>query len=186
MGQVWDALRNLFDSSLEMKILMLGLDAAGKTSILYKMHLGETVSTIPTIGFNVETVRYNRNAITVWDIGGQDKLRALWRHYYSNNDALLFVIDSTDESRFDLAREELHKLLNTDELRDSVLLVMANKQDLPSAVPSSRIVEVLQLRGLTSRPWLVQGCSALTGDGLLDGFEWVTREVRAARGRRRF
>ena len=66
----------------EMRILMVGLDAAGKTTILYKLKLGEVVTTIPTIGFNVETVEYKNISFTVWDVGGQDKIRPLWRHYY--------------------------------------------------------------------------------------------------------
>jgi len=68
----------------EMRILMVGLDAAGKTTILYKLKLGEVVTTIPTIGFNVETVEYKNISFTVWDVGGQDKIRPLWRHYYQN------------------------------------------------------------------------------------------------------
>lgn len=183
MGQLWSAIADLFDSTSEMKILMVGLDAAGKTTILYKMHLGETVTTVPTIGFNVETVRFGKNALTMWDIGGQDKLRALWRHYYANNDAILFVVDSTDRERMELARAELHKLMTTDELRTSVLLVYANKQDMASADSAANITDALRLREYTGRVWMVQGCSGVTGDGLFDGLQWVTREVRANRER---
>ena len=75
---------------------MLGLDAAGKTTILYRLQLGEDVHSIPTIGFNVETVNYKNISFTIWDVGGQDRLRKLWRHYYKDNDALIFVIDSAD------------------------------------------------------------------------------------------
>lgn len=71
-------------SKKEMRILMVGLDAAGKTTILYKLKLGEIVTTIPTIGFNVETVEYKNISFTVWDVGGQDKIRPLWRHYFQN------------------------------------------------------------------------------------------------------
>jgi ADP-ribosylation factor protein 1 len=112
----------------EMRILMVGLDAAGKTTILYKLKLGEIVTTIPTIGFNVETVEYKNISFTVWDVGGQDKIRPLWRHYYQNTQGLIFVVDSNDRDRMDAARDELHRMLNEDELRDSVLMVFANKQ----------------------------------------------------------
>ena len=61
----------------EQRIIMVGLDAAGKTTILYKLKLGDVVSTIPTIGFNVETVQYKNTTFTMWDIGGQDKIRPL-------------------------------------------------------------------------------------------------------------
>merc|ERR1739843_60030 len=100
----------------EMRILMVGLDAAGKTTILYKLKLGEVVTTIPTIGFNVETVEYKNINFTVWDIGGQDKIRKLWRYYYQNTQGLIFVIDSNDRDRIEDAREELGKILNEDEM----------------------------------------------------------------------
>merc|ERR1712224_645806 len=78
----------------EMRILMVGLDAAGKTTILCKLKLGEVVTTIPTICFNVETVEYKNISFTVWDVGGQDEIRPLWRHYYQNTQGLIFGVDS--------------------------------------------------------------------------------------------
>lgn len=111
---------------------MVGLDAAGKTTILYKLKLGEVVTTIPTIGFNVETVEYKNISFTVWDVGGQDKIRPLWRHYYQNTQGIIFVVDSNDRDRIDdskdyehSAKEELNRMLSEDELRDAVLLIFA-------------------------------------------------------------
>uniref|UniRef100_F1LGW5 ADP-ribosylation factor 1-like 2 n=1 Tax=Ascaris suum TaxID=6253 RepID=F1LGW5_ASCSU len=92
---------------------MVGLDAAGKTTILYKLKLGEIVTTIPTIGFNVETVEYKNISFTVWDVGGQDKIRPLWRHYFQNTQGLIFVVDSNDRERVEESREELHKMLDS-------------------------------------------------------------------------
>ena len=118
---------NLFGNK-EMRILMVGLDAAGKTTILYKLKLGEIVTTIPTIGFNVETVEYKNISFTVWDVGGQDKIRPLWRYYFQNTQGIIFVVDSNDRDRIAEAREELQQMLNEDELRDALLLVFANKR----------------------------------------------------------
>ena len=112
----------------EMRILMLGLDNSGKTSILYRLKLGQPKKTIPTIGFNVETLEYKSIAFTVWDVGGQEKLRSLWRHYYANTQALIFVVDSSDRARIQEAAEELHRLIKEEELHDALLLVFANKQ----------------------------------------------------------
>ena len=95
---------NLFGNK-EMRILMVGLDAAGKTTILYKLKLGEIVTTIPTIGFNVETVEYKNISFTVWDVGGQDKIRPLWRYYFQNTQGIIFVVDSNDRDRIAEARE---------------------------------------------------------------------------------
>ena len=116
-----------------------GLDAAGKTTILYKLKLGEIVTTIPTIGFNVETVEYKNISFTVWDIGGQTKIRPLWQHYYENCDGIIYVVDSSDSLRMKEAREELEEVLGDDRLRDSSLLVFANKQDMPGALNPTEV-----------------------------------------------
>lgn len=101
------------------------------SNVAYLGRLGEIVTTIPTIGFNVETVEYKNIQFTVWDVGGQDKIRPLWRHYFQNTQGIIFVVDSNDRDRVVEAREELQRMLNEDELRDALLLVFANKQDLP-------------------------------------------------------
>jgi ADP-ribosylation factor 1/2 len=119
---------NRFMGKREIRIVMVGLDAAGKTTILYKLKLGDKVITIPTIGFNVETVEYKNINFTVWDIGGQDKIRPLWRYYYANTQAVIFVVDCNDRDRLPEAREELHRMLSEHALKDSILLVFANKQ----------------------------------------------------------
>ena len=154
---------------------MVGLDAAGKTTILYKLKLGEVVTTIPTIGFNVETVEYKKISFTVWDVGGQDKIRPLWRHYYQNTHGLIFVIDSNDRDRIEDAKEELHRMLNEEELRDAVLLVFANKQDLPNAMTVAEITDKLGLQSMRHRQWFVQSTCATTGDGLYEGLDWLSR-----------
>merc|ERR1711959_248470 len=120
MGSIFSSIWKRMLGNTEMRILMVGLDAAGKTTILYKLKLGEVVTPIPTIGFNVEEVTYKNISFTVWDVGGQDKIRTLWRHYYQNTQGLIFVIDSNDADRFEDARQELHKMLNEDELREAV------------------------------------------------------------------
>ena len=170
----------LFDSfgKKEMRILMVGLDAAGKTTILYKLKLGEVVTTIPTIGFNVETVEYKNISFTVWDVGGQDKIRPLWRHYYQNTQGLIFVVDSNDRDRVDAAHEELHKMLNEDELREAIVLVFANKQDLPNAMSAAEITDKLGLHSLRSRSWYIQATCATTGDGLYEGLDWLSNTLK--------
>merc|ERR1712061_190641 len=130
---------------------MVGLDAAGKTTMLYKLKLGEIVTTIPTIGFNVETVEYKNICFTVWDVGGQDKIRPLWRHYFQNTQGLIFVVDSNDRERIDEAQKELQEMLKEDELREAVVLIFANKQDLPNAMNASELTEKLGLQQLRNR-----------------------------------
>ncbi|KAJ2786194.1 Arf GTPase arf1 [Coemansia javaensis] len=173
--------QNLFGKK-EMRILMVGLDAAGKTTILYKLKLGEIVTTIPTIGFNVETVEYKNISFTVWDVGGQDKIRPLWRHYFQNTQGIIFVVDSNDRDRIDEARDELQRMLNEDELRDAILLVFANKQDLPNAMNNEEIVEYLNLGTIRSRDWYIQKTCATSGDGLYEGLEWLSSNLKSRSG----
>merc|ERR1719271_1954022 len=139
MGLAFSRIWERMFGKKEMRILMVGLDAAGKTTILYKLKLGEVVTTIPTIGFNVETVEHKNITFTVWDIGGQDKIRKLWRYYYQGTDGAIFIVDSSDRDRIEDAREELFRMLCDDEMRNAVLLVFANKQDLPGAMTAAEI-----------------------------------------------
>ncbi|KAH0857620.1 hypothetical protein HID58_085881 [Brassica napus] len=199
MGLSFGKLFSRLFAKKEMRILMVGLDAAGKTTILYKLKLGEIVTTIPTIGFNVETVEYKNISFTVWDVGGQDKIRPLWRHYFQNTQGLIFVVDSNDRDRVVEARDELHRMLNEvpyyyssltcslivnpitllplDELRDAVLLVFANKQDLPNAMNAAEITDKLGLHSLRQRHWYIQSTCATTGEGLYEGLDWLSNNI---------
>ncbi|KAM9343986.1 LOW QUALITY PROTEIN: protein mono-ADP-ribosyltransferase PARP4 [Pholidichthys leucotaenia] len=156
----------------ELKIVILGLDNAGKTSILYKMKIGEAIPTIPTIGFNVETVEHRDMVFNLWDVGGQKKIRPLWRHYIYDIHGIMFVVDSSDKVRLNEAREELNKVLTEDELGDTPLLVYANKLDLPDAMDDAEIAEKLGLHALHQRRWCIQPCSSITAEGLYEGLDW--------------
>ncbi|KAK4527817.1 hypothetical protein GAYE_SCF45G5748 [Galdieria yellowstonensis] len=176
MGLVFTKLYQRFFGKRELRILMVGLDAAGKTTILYKLKLGEIITTVPTIGFNVETVAYKNINFTVWDVGGQDKIRPLWRHYFQNTQALIFVVDSNDRERILEARDELRKMLAENEMRSAVLLIFANKQDLPNAMTVDEVIEKFGLNSL-NRKWKVQASCATSGQGLWEGLEWLSENI---------
>ena len=150
-------------------------------AILYKLKLGQSVTTIPTVGFNVETVSYKNVKFSVWDVGGQDKIRPLWRHYFTGTQALIFVVDSSDRDRIDEARKELHMIVNDREMREVVILVFANKQDLPEAMKPEELQEKLglTLTGLRNRTWIVHPCCATTGDGLYEGLSWLMAHTQS-------
>merc|ERR1711898_28454 len=164
----------------DCRILMVGLDAAGKTTILYKLKLGEVVTTIPTIGFNVETVEYKNISFTVWDVGGQDKIRPLWRHYYQNTQGIIFVVDCNDRERIEEAKQELNRMLSEDELRDAVLLVLSNKSDLPQAMSAAETADKLGLHSLRNRQWFIQATCATNGEGLYEGLDWLSNTISKA------
>ncbi|GAA6225815.1 ADP-ribosylation factor-like protein 14 [Lates japonicus] len=158
------------------QVLMLGLDGSGKTTLLYKLMYNESVVTVPTVGFNVETLETDRSSpsLTVWDVGGQKKMRPHWRHHYTDTAGLVFVVDSWDQERLDEARKELHRVLRFESLRGIPLVVLANKQDRPGALSPETLCLKLDLRRVCEgRAWFIQPCSAATGMGLEEGFRRI-------------
>uniref|UniRef100_A0A2K6JXZ0 ADP ribosylation factor 1 n=1 Tax=Rhinopithecus bieti TaxID=61621 RepID=A0A2K6JXZ0_RHIBE len=177
MGNIFANLFTGLFGKKEMRILMASLDAVGKTTILSKLKLGEIVTTIPTTGFNVETVEYKNISFTVWDVGGQDKIWRLWHHDFQNPQGLIFVVDSNDRERVNEAREELMRMLAEDELWDAVLLVFANKQDLPNAMNAAEITDKLGLHSLCHRNWYIQATCTTSSDGLYEGPDWLSNQL---------
>lgn len=175
MGQTISDWFNSFFSKKQARILILGLDNSGKTSILYKLKNDGTYTTIPTIGFNVETVEFNLITMVIWDIGGRDRIRSLYKHYYRDTNAVVFVIDSLDKDRIQEVKEEIHKMNEDELLKDVPFLIFANKQDLPNCMNVTEIFEKLNLYDLKVRKWHLQQCSAINGDGLIEGFNWVCK-----------
>ncbi|KAF8980013.1 Arf GTPase arl1 [Entomortierella lignicola] len=157
----------------EVRILILGLDGAGKTTILYRLQVGEVVTTIPTIGFNVETVQYKNIKFQVWDLGGQTSIRPYWRCYYANTDAVIYVVDSVDRDRVSTSKEELMAMLEEEELKDASLLVFANKQDMAGAMTQAEVSDALGLSTLMNRQWSIHKTSAVKGEGLTEGLDWL-------------
>ena len=135
-------------------------------------------SQIPTIGFNVETVESKAVSFTVWDVGGKDKIRPLWRHYYQNTQAVIFVVDANDRDRVDEARDELHRMLNETALCAAPLLVLVNKCDIPNAMPVGEVAKKLRINHLRQREWYAQSTCATTGDGLFEGLDWLLSKVK--------
>ncbi|CAF1034938.1 unnamed protein product [Rotaria magnacalcarata] len=176
MGSSFKKLLSSLATHNDRRLLMCGLDAAGKTTILYVLKVGEVVTTIPTIGFNVEILEYKNLIITAWDVGGRDKIRSLWRHYYTNTSAVVFVVDSNDGERISDACDQLHQLANEELLKNLPILIFANKQDLPNALTLDEIKEKLNLSKLDEMKtkWHLQSSIATTGDGLHDGLQWLS------------
>jgi len=159
---------------------MIGLDSSGKTTVLYRLKYNQYMNTAPTIGFNCEKFRINGTAYTVWDVGGQDKLRPLWRSYTRCTDGIIFVIDSTKEDRMEEAKLELLKICKGNGGSSSKngqipILLLANKQDLPSALDECKIEAALGLKKEfgTNFQWHLQPICAITGEGLDEGMEML-------------
>jgi len=174
---VRDLWTQTFWRKIPTNVVMLGLDAAGKTAVLYKLRLGKAVQTIPTMGFNTETIPYKNFEFRIWDVGGQDRIRALWQHHLDGARVVIFVVDSADKDRLPQAATELHKLMRDPRLRDAYLLVYANKQDQRHAITAREMVERLDLSSISDRSWFLQGSNARTGEGLYEGLDWLVSEL---------
>eukprot|EP01137_Pigoraptor_chileana_P020077 Opistho-2@81968 len=171
-------------SDEEYRISFVGLDAAGKTTALYKLKTGgDVVTTIPTIGFNVESVRYKNTLLDTWDMGGRGKMRVLWKYYLGGSSALIFMVDSNDRERFEDAQSELRSLLTLDDglAPGCPVLVLANKQDLPFAASAEEVEHALELETVCEKhPWKVVKCCLRerTDEGIDEGMAWILSVVR--------
>ncbi|KAL0223151.1 hypothetical protein P9112_002541 [Eukaryota sp. TZLM1-RC] len=185
MGIVFSKVFSRLFSKEQLQFLMVGLDAAGKSTVLFRLRDNETYDTLPTIGFNVEDIRFRNLTFTLYDVGGQDKIRPLWRHYFARTEAVIFVVDSSDEARLPDAKAELHRMMEESALSDVTVLVLANKQDLPSALGVDEISSKLGLDDLRGHSWHICGTCATKGEGLTDAFEWLVTQIEQKQQERR-
>ncbi|KAF8314605.1 GTP-binding protein [Cantharellus anzutake] len=161
----------------EMRILFLGLDNAGKTTILKRLNGDDIGSVSPTLGFEIKTFIHGKYTLNIWDVGGQRTLRPYWRNYFEQTDALVWVVDSSDRLRMQDCKEELHSLLQEDRLAGASLIVLANKQDLNGAMTDAEIKKALDLRSIRTHNWKIMPCSAITGQNVAEALEWVVDDV---------
>ena len=137
------------------------------------------LSSTPAIGFNVETVTYKNIKFQVWDLGGQTSIRPYWRCYYPNTQAVIYVVDAADPARLATAAAEFHAILEEDELKGAAILVYANKQDLPGALGDAEVAEGLGLAAIKARDWAIFRASAMKGEGLFEGLDWLSAILKA-------
>ena len=153
----------------DKKILFLGLDNAGKTTLLFKIKDDEFKDTVPTVGLNVEQISFKDMTLTLWDVGGQ--ARKLWKHYYDKVDGVIMVIDSADVERMKIVQDELSKIVVEPGLETVPILILANKQDLDDALGQAEISEWLNIKEISRKNLIFHSCSAKTGEGLWEGLE---------------
>lgn len=165
------------DKEKEVRILMLGLDNAGKTTVVKKFNAEDVDTISPTLGFNIKTLEYKQFKLNIWDVGGQTSLRSYWRNYFEETDGLIWVVDSADRARLHDCAAELKLLLQQERLAGASLLVFANKQDIAGALTPHEIRDALELDAITTRHWRIGACSGYTGAGLLDGVDWIVQDI---------
>ncbi|NXA12455.1 ARL14 protein, partial [Sapayoa aenigma] len=160
----------------QTNILMLGLDFAGKSTLLCKFRYKDGFLTLPTIGFNVDMIGTREGfTLTFWDVGGQEKMRQFWSNFLEDADGLLYVVDSSDKRRLEESRREFELILKTESMRNIPVVVLANKQDLPGALNAEEVTRRFKMKKYCSdRNWYVQPCCAITGEGLAEALQRVT------------
>ncbi len=177
MGFIFSKILDFFSRSRNnFKIIILGIQNAGKTTILYRLSIGQLVKTTPTIGSNVEEISYNNVKLQAWDLGGQESIRSIWNVYFVNTDAIIYVIDTHDET-YDESKTQFYKLLQNDALKNAIILIYANKQDLPGAKNVAEIIRIYELDTIKDHIWHIQPCSAQTGEGLITGMKWLSDQL---------
>ncbi|CXI11866.1 ADP-ribosylation factor, putative [Plasmodium berghei] len=178
MGLIFSSIFARLFSNKEIRILILGLDNAGKTTILNRLQLGDIVQTIPTIGFNVETVNYKNLKLQVWDLGGQSSIRPYWRCYYKNTNAIIYVIDSSDDERIINTKYEINTILKEPDLEGVLLVILANKQDVKNCLPISQISKDLNLTSIRDRQWAIFSTSATKNEGITEALDWLVSNLK--------
>jgi ADP-ribosylation factor-like protein 1 len=178
MGMLFSSLFSKLFGEKQVRILILGLDNAGKTTILYKLYAPDRViRTMPTVGFNVEQVTYKNLSFSLWDLGGQTNIRPYWRCYLGNTNAIIYVVDSADRERIGLAKKELYAMFAEEEMRGVHLLVFANKQDQEGAMTEIEVAHELGLETIKDRKWYIRRAAAVKGEGLSEGLDWLADTI---------
>ncbi|KAJ3444275.1 adp-ribosylation factor [Anaeramoeba flamelloides] len=154
---------------------MIGLDSAGKTTILYKLKLGEIRTWIPTIGLTAETLWYKKTRLSCFDVGGSGRIYPPLETHFGNINSLIYVIDSANHESFSIEenKKQIHYFFNLEKLKSLPILIFANKQDLPNSMNPQEIIETFDLNKFRDRKWLIQPCKAILGEGLYEGFKWL-------------
>ncbi|KPP63906.1 ADP-ribosylation factor-like protein 11-like [Scleropages formosus] len=162
------------------QVVMIGLDSAGKSTLLYKMKLGKTIETQPTVGFNVAMLQVKKKTdFTIWDVGGQGRMRPNWKYYLEGTKALVFVVDSSDRGRMREAKKALRTILGDDNAKGIPLMVLANKQDLPNVMTIYEVARELDLARYSDRHWEIQACSARSNLGLQQVLSSIAKLIKS-------
>ena len=158
-------------TQIEKRCLIIGLDGAGKTTILSRMANKAITGIEPTVGLNVEQIPFKNFSVSFWDLGGAATI--LWKHYYHSTDAFIFVIDSSDHERYQLAKEELHNAAAEPDLVGCPLLIYANKQDKPEAATVEEISKEIDFESLQQTVKVIVPCSAEKNTGITEGLNKI-------------
>jgi len=173
------------EGPIEVKVVFFGLDGAGKTTLLYALKMGQIIKTMATIGFNVETIDYKDTSITMWDVGGQDKIRILWKHYIREMSGFIYCVDSTDKQRLEESKTELENFLKHDGFtKNEFLLIVSMKngsdQESLSLFEISEKFNLEEL--LKDRKWTIKQIGSLDSmrdpNFFNDCYEWINETVR--------
>ncbi|KAF5195170.1 Adp-ribosylation factor [Thalictrum thalictroides] len=175
-------------SKTEFHVLILGIDKAGKTTLLEKLKaLYSNLEglppdrIVPTVGLNIGRIEASKEKLVFWDLGGQVGLRTIWEKYYEEAHAVIYVIDAACPSRFEDSKSALEKILRHQDLLGAPLLIVANKQDLAGAVSAEELARYLDLKELDERLYMFEAVSTYDGTGIKDGVDWLVEVMERSK-----
>ncbi len=172
-------LMNDYKLKKETNLLILGLDNAGKTTMINYLVGADNKNTTPTQGVNGKSIQHNGVTLNIYDLGGQKAIREYWKYYYdNNNDALIYVVDANDEGKIAECNESFQQLLNEEKLKNIPIIVYANKADLSTCLDPDEITKRLNLDDIKGRDWSIYASSALKGTGVVDGIKWIFDKLK--------
>ncbi|KAJ5777411.1 ADP-ribosylation factor family-domain-containing protein [Penicillium odoratum] len=180
MGMTISRLLDNMGNEKETRIIIVGLEGAGKTTILQQLKSDAITTTFPIPGFSVKKIEHKNITFTAWNMDVRKEIRSLGRNYFHNTEGIIFVVDSNDPRIYE-ARVELEFLLQEDELKKALLLVVANKQDVADAMSTVEIYNSFDLQNVRQNKWYIQSACATSGDGLPEGLEWLSNNIKRAR-----
>ena len=178
------ALLSFFQSAAKMELCIVGLENAGKSTLMNVLASGDTSETVPTVGLNVKVVKKGGVTMKMWDLAGQSAYRSEWSRYARGVDAIVFVVDVADVPRVAEARRELHRLLEDTTLAATPILIAANKVDISPHMPEQQLIKELNLDYLLDNPWIICPISAKHKQNLDVFLTWLLKQRKgeATRG----
>ena len=177
MGSFFSSIYEMFSDYKNIKIVFLGLPNAGKTTILYLLKIGEVIKSIPTISFNKEEIKDKNVRFEAWDLAGSDNSINYWKYYIQGANAIIYVVDASDEKKHLKSKEILHSTLKIMESEEVIIAILSNKHDLVGCVKYPEFVKNFELNKIKKK-WQVFETNKDDTEGYFEAMQWIKENIK--------